>query len=229
VKAALTHARAVARNKAGPLAAGARYLVGEAYYRQKNWAVAARELLPFRDHRPLQRVPGVSDRALLRLGAAYAHVGQWEQSRRSYEALVGRFRQSRWVHQGRYGVGQAWQSSKQYDNAVRAYSEVIAGTIAEVAAEAQLQIGLCRLAQKRYDQAVEALLIVPFTYGYPELGARAWCEAAGAYVQMKKPAEAVKLWRRVVKEFPGSGWAATARKRLAEATSAKSSNAAASG
>ena len=54
------------------------------------------------------------------------------------------------------------------------YSQVTARTAdRDLAAKAQLQIGLCRLEQKRYLDAANAfLLVVPSTYDYPELQRR---------------------------------------------------------
>ena len=143
---------AVARNPKSPLVAEARYRAGECLMQQggpgpkrEHWQKAVEYLAPFRDQPPLQNVPGVSDRALLRLGHAYAHLGQWDQSRQTLETLLQRFPQSPWVHEARYGIGWAWQNQKQYDQAVSAYTQVTNATVSEVAAKAQLQIGLCRL------------------------------------------------------------------------------------
>ena len=68
----------------------------------------------------------------------------------------------------------------QYDEAVNVYTQVTGAVATELAARAQLNIGLCRLAQKRYADAATALLVVPFTYDYPELSALALLEAARA-------------------------------------------------
>src|SRR5205085_1838045 len=134
-----------------------------------------KRLAIFRDQPQFHNVPGVSDRALLRLGHALAHLGQWDASRQAHEALAGRFNTSPWIHEARYGIGWALQSQKQYDQAVNYYQLVTAATATETAAKAQLQIGLCRLEQKRYAEAVSALLVVPFTFDYPELNAVALC------------------------------------------------------
>jgi len=99
---------------------------------------------------------------------------------------------------------------------VGAYVQVTRRTAAEVAARAQLQIGLCRLEQNKVDEALQALLAVPMTYDYPDLSAAAWCEAARAYVAKKQPAEAAGLLQKVVKNHPKSPWAEVARQRLAE-------------
>jgi TolA-binding protein len=214
VKNALTQLDAVAKNPQSPLAGQAQYRAGECLMGQKDWANAVLHLAVFRDQGPFQNLPGLTDRALLRLGHATAHTGQWDQSRQAHEQLVGRFNMSPWIHEARYGIGWAWQNQKQYDQAVAAYEQVTANTAAEIAAKAQLQIGLCRLEQKRYPEATAALLVVPFTYDYPEYSAIALCEAARAFQEAKQPDQAVKLWQRVIKDHPQSKWAEVARQRL---------------
>ena len=84
----------------------------------------------------------------------------------------------------------------------------------ELAAKAHLQLGLCRIEQKKYGDAVASLLIVPYTYDYPELSAAALCEAARALVEDKKTDQAEKLLRKTVKDFPTSPWAKVAQERL---------------
>jgi tetratricopeptide (TPR) repeat protein len=213
----------LAQNPKSPLAAEARVRAAECLIRQggdgpakANWDKAVAYLIPFRDQGPLQNVAGVSDRALLRLGHTYGYLGQWDPSRQAMEILTQRFPQSQWIHEARYGIAWAWQNQKQHDNAVNTYKQVVAGTAAEVAAKAQLQIGLCRLEQKKHAEAANALLVVPFTYDYPELSALALCEASRCFVELKDNAQAVKLLEKVVKDHPQSKWAQVAKQRMAE-------------
>ena len=145
-----------------------------------------------------------------------ALTGQWDQSRQAFETLVGRFPQSPFVADARYGIGWSWQNQKNYDQAVAAYAQVTTSTAAEVAARAQLQMGLCRLEQKRHPEAANALLVVPFTYDYPDLSALALCEASRVFVEMKQPLQATKLLERVIKDHPNSQWAEVAKQRLVE-------------
>ncbi len=79
-----------------------------------------------------------------------------------------------------------------------------------------MNIGLCRLAQKRYPEATSALLVVPFTYDYPHLSALSLVEAARAFAANKQPEQAIKLLERVVREHPDTESAEVARKRLEE-------------
>jgi TolA-binding protein len=214
VKAALAQFQAVAQNPKSPLAPQAQYRAGECHLEMGQWSDAVKFLVVFRDQAPFRDQPGLTDRALLRLGHALAHLKQWDQSRQAHELVVARFGQSPWVHEARYGIGWAWQNQRQFDNAVGAYSQVVAGTATSTAAKAQLQIGLCRLEQKRYAEASTALLVVPYTYDYPELNAVALCEAARALAEQKQRPQAEKLLLRVIKEHPKSQWAAVAKERL---------------
>ena len=205
----------IAQEKTSPLAAEARYRAGECLLQQEDWEAAIAQLLPFRDQPALHNIAGISDRALLRLGHAYGLGKQWDASRQTFEMLIGRYGQSPWIDDARYGIGWAQQNQKQYDQAVGSYAQVTGRTAAEVAAKAQLQIGLCRFEQQRHPEAANALLVVPFTYDYPEWSAWALCEASRAFVEMKQPEQAAKLLARVVKDHPESKWAEVAKERLA--------------
>lgn len=206
----------VAADATSPLAAEARYRAAEALMRGGDWAKAVERLLPFRDQQPFQNLPDLSERAVLRLGHAYAQGGRWEESRQSMEALANRFPQGPWADEARYGIGWARQNQKQHDAAVDAYQQVVKRTASEVAARAQLQIGLCRLEQKRPAEAATALLVVPYTYDYPDLNALALCEAARILAETKQPIQAAALLERVARDYPGGKHAEAARKRLAE-------------
>ena len=212
---ALPHVEAILKDSRSRFAAHARYLAGEAHVQKKDWPRAIELLRPFRDDGRYHNVAGISDRALLALGRACSEAGQWDGSRHALKLLVERFRTSPWVAEALYLSGRAWQSQKQYDNAAKAYVLVTQRTASEWGARAQLQLGLCRLAQQRHAEAVKALVVVPYTYDYPELSAQAWCEAGRAHLAMKQPAEAARLWRRVMRDHAKSPWASTARKLLA--------------
>jgi TolA-binding protein len=118
------------------------------------------------------------------------------------------------VDDARYGMGWAWQQQKQYDQAVNVYSQVTNRTATETAAKSQLQIGLIRIEQKRFPEASTALLVVPFTYDYPELSAVALLEAARAFSELKQNEQAVRLLERVIRDHPNSRSAEAARDRL---------------
>ncbi len=208
--------QAVAHMPKTPLLPDAQFGLGEVAMRQKQWQQAVTLLTPFRDQGPFQNVSGVSELALLRLAEAQAALGQWDASRQSQETLVNRFGNSPLVDQARYGIAQAQQNLKQFDQAVGSYEHIVRRTGAELAAKSQVQIGLCRAEQKRYPEALKALLIVPESYGYADTSAMALCEAARIHRQLNQPAEAARLLEKVTRQYADSTWAAIARHQLAE-------------
>jgi tetratricopeptide (TPR) repeat protein len=215
-KAALAQFEPIVGNAKSAQNAQARYRAGECYLHLKNAAAALKQFAVFRDQPAFQNIAGLSDRALLRLGHALELQKQWDASRQAYEQVVNRFGRGSWVYDARYGIGWAYQNQGQYDNAVKVYQQVVNGTATELAARAQVNIGLCRLAQKRYAEASTAFLVVPFTYDYPHLSALALVEAARAFAENKQPQRAIQLLERVLRDHPGTDSAQAARQRLAE-------------
>jgi TolA-binding protein len=216
VEAALEQLQTVTANEKSAMLAQASYREAECQLQLGKADEAIKLLSRFRDHGPFQNLPGLTDRALLRLGAAQAEKKQWDASRQAYEVLLGRFPASVWAAEARYGIGWAYQNQAQYDNAVNAYNQVIAAVATRLAARAQLNVGVCRLLQKRHPEAATALLVVPFTYDYPELSALALLEAARSFSETKQNEQAVRLLRRVIKDHPGTAQAAAAVQRLAQ-------------
>ena len=212
---ALAQYLSVAANATSPQAPDARFRAGECQIQLKAYPKAIELLIPFRDQGPLQNIAGLSDRALLRLGHAYALATQWDLSRQAHETLINRFGQSLWKQEARYGVAWAWQNLKQFDNAANTYQQVINETATEVAAKSQYQMALCRLEQKRLPEAANALLVVPFTYDYPEWSAVALLEASRVFQEMQQPRQAVRLLEKVIKDYPNSDWSKAAQERLA--------------
>ena len=75
-------------------------------------------------------------------------------------------------------------------------------------------MGLCRLEQKKYTEAIAALMEVPTTYGFPEQSAHALFEAARAHTEAKEPQDAMRLYERIVRDYPGTTWAKAAEEKL---------------
>jgi TolA-binding protein len=214
LKAALQQFDAVASNPKSALVGWAQYRAGEALIQNQQYADAIKRLIIFRDQPAWNNVPGLTDRGLARLGLAYAHDKNWDQSRVAFERVVNQFPASPWQDEARYGIGWAFQQQKNLDAAANAYSVIVSRTATELAAKAQLQIGLCRMEQKRYLDAANAFLVIPSTYSYPELRAAALLEAGKAYLELKQVDQANRQFERVIREFPGTMWADAAKEKL---------------
>lgn len=207
---------AVAGNEKSPHRGPALYRSAECLLAQGKFEDAKNKLVLFRDNGAFQNIPGVSDRALLRLGHALAGLKQWEPSRQVLETLVARHGDGNpWAADARYGMGWALQNAGRFDEAVNQYAQVTQKTTDERAGRAQLQIGLCRAAQKRWDDAGKAFATVYYGYDLPDLKFAAMVEHARALGDQKNVTEAAKLLERVVKEAPKDGpWAKAAEELL---------------
>jgi TolA-binding protein len=215
-KAALAQFNAVTQNPKSGQYAQAMYRAGEALLKSNDPAEATKRFVIFRDQGPYQNVPGLSDRALLRLGHALAAQKQWEPSRQAHEVMIQRFGGSSWVPEARYGIGWALQNQNRFDEAVAAYTIVTNLTVTELAAQAQLNIGLCRMGQKKYPDAAAAFQVVPYMYDYPNLNALALLETARAFAENKQKDMAQKFLEKVIRDHPETEHAEAAKKRLEE-------------
>jgi TolA-binding protein len=214
LKAALAQFEAVARDPRRPGAGQAQYQAADCLLVAGDPTAATERLAVFRDEKPFQNLPGLTDLALLRLGQAYGKMGQWDKSRQAYELVLARFGGGRWAPEARYGIGYTWQVRKEFDKAVAAYTRVTSAGGAEVAARAQFQIGLCRREQKRYGDAAAAFLVVALTYDSPEWSAASLCEAARTLTLDGKGPQAERLLQRAIKDYPRSKWAGVGRELL---------------
>jgi tetratricopeptide (TPR) repeat protein len=213
--AALNQFEAVAGNEKSTYRAQAIYRAGESLFAAGDFAKAAEKLVIFRDRGEFHNVQGVSDRAVIRLGQAYLAAKNWEPARQSFETALARYGNTPAAADARYGLGWALRQQSKFDEAIGQYEQVTKLTTSEVAAKAQTQIGLCRMAQKRFADAATALMVVPYTYDYPELGYAAVLEAARAFAEDKKTDQAERLLKKLLKDAPAdSEWSKAAKERL---------------
>ncbi len=207
---------AIAVNPKSPYYPQALYRAGECLFSQGDYAKAVEKLIPFRDKPEFHNIAGISDRALLRLGLALIAAKNPEGGRQVLETMLNRFGNGNpFAVDARFGFAQALQAQGKLDEAIKGFEQVIAATQTDVAAKAQLQIGQCRMAQKKFGDAASAFLVVPYTYDYPELACAAALEAARAFEEDKKPEQAEKLLTKLMKDNPAeSEWHKAAKERL---------------
>jgi len=216
--AAASQFEGVASNPKSPYFAQALYRCGESLFAQGEYAKAVEKLSPFRDKPELHNVGGISDRAMLRLGFALIADKKPAAGRVALETMLNRFGAGNpFAAEARLGFADALFAEGKLDEAVKAFEAVIAATQSELAAKAQLRIGRCRMAQKKYPEAAVAFLVVPYTYDYPELARAAALEAAAAFVEDKKPEQAAKVLTKLMKDTPpASDWHKAAKERLGQ-------------
>jgi outer membrane protein assembly factor BamD (BamD/ComL family) len=215
-KQAVTQFDIVGQNVKSPLSGEAKLRAGEVHMVLKEYAEAAKRLAVFRDNGQYQKLPDISDRALLRLGHALAAQKQWDASRQALELLVQRFGNSKWLQDAHFGIGFAREELNQHDQAIQSYIQATTGALSETAAMAQLRIGVCRMTLKRYQPAAEAFLSVADRFGYDAWGSAALLEAAEAYAQLKMQNEQVQVLNRLIREYADTPAAKEGKTRLAK-------------
>ena len=184
------------------------------YLQNKQYGEAVKRLVPFRDNGQFNNIPGLTDRALLRLGHSYAAVKAWGESQQAMERVMNQFGNSPWVDDARYGRAWARQQMGDFDGAVEGYNQVATRSATELAAKAQYQIGTCRMAQKKWNDAANAFLVVPTTFDYPELCAASLLEAAQAYRELDQRDQSSRLLQRIVTDYAGTPFADLAKEQL---------------
>jgi len=216
--AAASQFSTVAGNAKSPYIAQAMYRAGESLLAAGEFAKATEKLIVFRDKPEFHNRDGISDRALLALGRSLAGEKNWDPSRQTFEVLLQRFGANNpFAVDARYGIAWSLQNQAKYDEAIASYQQVVAATVAEVAARSQIQIGQCKLVQKKFAEAAAAFLVVPYTYDYPELAFAAMLEAARALAADNKPSDAERVLQKLLKDAPkDSDWAKAAQERLKE-------------
>jgi TolA-binding protein len=214
-KGALAQFEAVAKNPKSQNIGWAQYRAAEVNLQNKEYPEAVKRLVMFRDNGKYQNVAGLSDRALLRLGHAYALLKAWGESYQAFERCANVSPNGPWYDDARYGMGWAMQQQRNFDGAVNWYAQVVSRSATELAAKAQYQIGVCRMEQKRFPEAAKAFMVIPTTYDYPELSAAALLEASQAYREANNREQSVRLLEQVVRDYPGTPFAAAAKERLA--------------
>jgi TolA-binding protein len=198
------------------LVASASFFCGQALFKTGKHQRAAEHFSRVVDSHKEDETYGPS---LLQLGECLAVLQHWTRSEEIFnEYLRSRPDGEHW-YQARFGVGWAQENQQRYDEAIKAYREIVQRHKGATAARAQFQIGECLFAQKRLDEAVRELLKVDILYAYPEWSAAALYEAGRCFEQMGKPVEARAQYNAVREKHSTTRWAKLASQRLTAVSS----------
>jgi cellulose synthase operon protein C len=206
----------IGNNEKSPHRGQGLYRSAECLMAQAKYDDAAKKLVIFRDNGAFHNIPGVSDRALLRLGHAYLELKQWAPAQQAFDTVVARYGNNNiWAVDARYGAGLAFQNQGRYQDAINSYALITQATQDERAGRARLQIGECQAKQGKWKEAATEFQTVYLGYDIPELKFTGMLEHARVLTEEKKPEESVKLLERVIKDAPkDSEWTKAATERL---------------
>jgi len=194
----------------GPLNSDAAFMEGECLFKQGKHDEALKAYA--RAKEPTGKYFDVL--TLLHSGQAAAQLKQWDDALQRLSRCVTEFPDSPYLAEALCEQGWAQQNLGQLDEALKSYEQVIARTQQEVAARAQFLIGEIQFQRKQHEEAIKSFFKVSYGYGYPKWQADATFEAARCFEVLKKPQQAVKLYRELIEKFPNCEKAAPARDRL---------------
>jgi TolA-binding protein len=142
---------------------------------------------------------------------------QWTEALRTASGIRGQYPDFENQYEADYVVGRALAARADFEGARRAYRRVVTsshGAKTETAAMAQWMIGETYFHQKDYRAAAREYLRAEILYDYPRWQAASLLQAGKCYEQLGRPADAARLYRRLVEHYPKTQFVAEAQKRL---------------
>jgi outer membrane protein assembly factor BamD len=186
------------RHPESDLAPVARFLVGETYYRAKDFEKAVPEFETF---------------VTLYPGHQIADLGQYRLARSYFDQMPTVERDQRITA----------QSLTEFRKLIRLYPESRYAPDAIVKIEAcrlrlaqkELWIADFYMRQGKYESALSRFDAVLREYGRTQAAPQALYQKADVLIRLNRPDEAAPLLKQLVEEFPSSDWSRRARERQA--------------
>ncbi len=202
-----------------PMRLQAEYWLAEAVYRQQHYD-AAQEMfdalarkIQGHDKRWMAMVP-------LRRAQILAHQKKWNEALAIAQQIEKDFPEFSQQYEADYLIGRCLASQADFEGAREAYRQVTRspqGGKTETAAMAQWMIGESYFHQKNYQAALRAYLSLEILYAYPRWQAAALLQAAKCHELLGEWSEAIKLYSRLLQNYPDTTFAEDASERLREA------------
>ncbi|MFQ5505058.1 MAG: tetratricopeptide repeat protein, partial [Planctomycetota bacterium] len=154
--------------------------------------------------------------ARLHLGECEIGLGRPEEGAALLEEFLRREGDSSepGVAKAHLWLGKARQSRGEFGRAEAAFKRATELSESAVAAEAQYQIGQCRLQRGALDDAVDAFVKLSILYAHEEWVQRGLLSAASCYVKLKQRGKARKFFKELIDRFPSSDVAREAKAGL---------------
>ena len=197
----------------------AEFGIAEAAFRQDDFPTAAE-----RFERLAGRFDG-SDPTLaaavkLRVCQLACQEKNWDEAYKRALKIKEEFPDFQDQYEVDYVVGRCLSTEGDFVAAREAYKRVIdsaEGQATETAAKAQLMIAESYYHQKDYQEALRAYLRLEILYAYPELQAAAVLQAGKCRELLGEWSNALKLYDKLLREYPDTNWKEEATRRRAEA------------
>lgn len=196
----------------------ARFRLGESLLQKKSLAPAVKELTELRADPVTKDAKWKNELELLWAEAKFQEQ-DYESVRTAMNALVAAQPEAIIADQAHLLLGRADLKEALFPEARQHLEAVVnspASTKSPLSARAQMAIGDSYLAEKKYDEAVQAYTQVYANYPFPEHQSAALLQVGTLDIGQKKWEQAQASLSLLVKDFPNSPDAVTAKELLVE-------------
>ncbi len=198
------------------------YWRGEADFRQRQYTGAVTrlsEILP----RTANQTDSWVAMTHLRLAQSLGHLDRWREAFEVAESAQTRFANFAQAYEFHYLIGRAQATEGRFVAARAAYQQVLdsaAAAQSETAAMAQWMIGETYMHQEQYALAAEAYHRVETLHRFRQWQAAALLQAGKCYEQLRRPSDAIGVYRQLLREHADCSLVDDARARLENLTTA---------
>lgn len=158
----------------------------------------------------------LAESVTMRLAETQALTGQQEEARKTYQAFLEKFAESRWTRNARFGLAFAMENGGESESAVSEYRKLLADKTVDLwTVRSRFQIGECYFNLKKYDEAVAEFVNVEISYPkYPSWQAKAILEVARVLIAQDKKEQASERLKDVIRRYPKEKAATVAQQYL---------------
>ena len=225
-KAAMTQAIPLLQDQATKNTA--KYFLAESKFQRKNAQAATSEFASLHSkllNQPAKYRPWIE----LRLATLFLNQNKATDATKIATDAFDRYPEFGSRHEFSFLIAQGLESRGLLNDARTEFEKVVSsptGKTSETAAHAQWRIGETYFHQEKYKDAISAYYRVDSLYDYPKWRAAALLQAGKCQEHLLRPANAVKLYKLLLKKFPDSEFAAATERRLKnlDSTAAKTAN-----
>ena len=164
--------------------------------------------------------PALAAAVKLRVCQLACQEKNWDEAYRIALEIKDRFPDFQDLYEVEYAIGRCLSADGDFLAAREAYQRVIdsaEGQDTKTAAKAQLMIAESYYHQKAYQEALRAYLRLEILYAYPELQAAAVLQAGKCRELLGEWSNALKLYDKLLREYPDTNLREEATRRKAEA------------
>lgn len=153
----------------------------------------------------------------LRRAQILVHQKKWTEAEPLARSIAKEFPDFDQQYEADYVVGRCLAAGGRFDEARKVFNQVVhsqSGGKTETAAMAQWMIGESYFHQKNYESAIREYLRLEILYAYPTWQAGALLQAGKCHEAMGEWPQAVELYARLLKNYPGNTFSNEATRRL---------------